>query len=244
MKHAKVIPVHKCGSKTKTKNYRPISLLSTISKIFKAILSTKLLSFFSQHSILIISTQYMVFEKKHNTVHAIQDIVTNVYYNISKNNFSCILALDLKKAFDTVTNETLLKKLEHYGIPGNCNNLIRNYLSNRTQRVCDNNKLSSSRLITCGVPLGSILGPLWFLIYVNYFPQALNNQPRLYADDTRLIVSDRTTNQLEQSCVLELNNAERWMQINYHLIFINPLLCYFNQSAKFTRIIFLPLSNK
>ena len=86
----------------------------------------------------------MVFEKKkHNTVHAIQVKVTIIYDNIFKNKFSGILALDFKKAFDTVNHEILLKKFEHYGIRGNCNNLMRNYLSNRTQRVFYNNKLSS-----------------------------------------------------------------------------------------------------
>ena len=85
MKHAKVILVHKCGSKTKTENYRPISLLSTISKTFEAILSTRLLRFFNQHSVLI-NTQYG-FRKKHITVHAIQDIVTNIYDIISEKQF-------------------------------------------------------------------------------------------------------------------------------------------------------------
>ena len=109
MKHTKVIPVHKCGAKTKTENYRPISLLFSISKIFEPILSTRLLSFFNQHSVLI-KTQYG-FRKKHNTVHAIQDIVTNIYDNISKINFSSILALDSQKAYDTVNHKILLKNL-------------------------------------------------------------------------------------------------------------------------------------
>ena len=114
------------------------------------------------------------------------DVITHIYDNISSNNHSSVLTLDLKKAYDTVNHNILLHKLEHYGIRGLGNKLLKSYLSNRIPAVSVNGKMSSFKPITCGVPQGSILGPFLFLIYINDLPNILLNQPRLYADDTCL----------------------------------------------------------
>ena len=145
-----------------------------MSKIFEKVLSTKLLSFFTQNSVLQ-STLYG-FRKKHNTTQAVLDVITHIYDNIYSNNNSSVLTLDLKKSFDKVNHNILLHKLEHYGIRGLGNKLLRSCLSNKIQAVSVNGKMSFFKSITCGVPQGSILGPLLLLIYINDLPNTLLNQ--------------------------------------------------------------------
>ena len=204
--------MYKNGCKTNLENYRPISLLPSISKIFEKLLATRIYSFFILNSV--IQNKQYGFRKSHNSTHAILDIITEAFDNIENNKFSCVLALDLKKAFDTVNHKILLKKLDHYGIRGICYKLIQSYLSNRRQIVNFQNCFSSPKLITCGVPQGSILGPLLFLIYINDLTNALHSEPRLYADDTCLVVSNYSVKKLQTDCKEELQNAKMWMNLN------------------------------
>ena len=207
-----MLPIFKKGSNTIPENFRPISILPALSKIFEKVLSTKLLSFFNQNSVLQ-STQYG-FRKKHTTTQAVLDVIAHIYDNIYSNNHSSVLTLNLKKAFDRVNHNILLHKLEHYGIRGLGNKLLRSYLSNRIQAVSVNGKMSSFKSITCGVPQGSILGPLLFLIYINDLPNALLNQPRLYADDTCLLISSPNIEDLNVKSKTELHNCKIWMDLN------------------------------
>ena len=151
-------------------------------------------SFFNQNSILQ-DTQYG-FRKKHNTIHAVLDVITQLYDNIANNKFSCILTLDLKKAFDTVKHDILLGKLEHYGVRGICNTLLHSYLKNRNQFVSFQNNYLSLKSLSCGVPQGSILGPFIFLVYINDLPNALSNKPRLYGDNTCLTATSSSIDNL------------------------------------------------
>ena len=131
------------------------------------------------------------------------------------------LTLDLNKAFDTVNHKILLHKLEHYGICGVCNNLLRNYLSNRIQTVSVSDTTSSVKPITCGVPQGSILGPLLSLIYINDIPNALLKKPRLYADDTCLIISSPTIEDLNSRFKAVLHDSQSWTNLNKLSLNIN-----------------------
>ena len=167
----------KKGSNTAPENFRPISILPALSKIFEKVLSTKLLSFFTQNSVLQ-STQYG-FRKKHNTTQPVFDVITHICENIYSNNHSSVLTLDQKRLLTQSSINILLHKTEHYGIRGLGNKLLRIYLSNRIQAVSVNGKMSSYKPIACGVSQSSILGHLLFLIYINDLPNALLNQSNL-----------------------------------------------------------------
>ena len=185
LKVAKVIPVYKFGCPNEPGNYRPISLLSSIAKIFERVILNRMVSFLERNT-SITSTQFG-FRHKHSTIHHILDLITESYQNIEEKRFSTLLLLDIRKAFDSVPHPTLLKKLEFYGIRGVSNTLLDSYLSERQQFISINNSNSQLRDVTYGVPEDSILGPLLFLLYINDLPTALQTTPRLFDDDTALL---------------------------------------------------------
>ena len=129
--------------------------------------------------------------------------------------FNLVVVIDLKKAFDTVDHQILLSKLELYGIKGQAINLLKSYLTNRKQRCQIRNSFSSERLIKCGVPQGSILGPLLFLLYINDLPHCLSKtKPRLFADDTNLTASANSMTDLEAAVNSDLENLRKWLIAN------------------------------
>ena len=144
------------------------------------------------------------FRNNHSVNHALLDVVTNCYDALHCSQHTALLFMDLGKAFDTVSHKILLYKLHHYGIRGSAYALIKNYLTSRNQFVTFNNTSSSTKPINIGVPQGSILGPLLFLIYINDLPNAINSTPRLFADDTCLILRQSSLSSLEKACLDEL----------------------------------------
>ena len=208
MKEAKIIPVFKTGDKLLMSNYCPISILSSFSKIFEKYIYERLFSFFDKHKVLL-PNQYG-FRPGINTTHAITDIVTTAYENMGNNYYTGLIFLDLKKAFDTVNHIILLSKRNHYGIRGVAHSLLSSYLTNRKQSVFIDNYCSTPLNINNGVPQGSTLGPLLFLIYINDLENSIVTNPRLFADDTCICVDADTTSNLEyliNSELLRVNNC-------------------------------------
>lgn len=185
MKIAKVTPVFKSGDSFDPSNYRPISTLSVINKIFEKLLTVRLVNFLCANNVLY-RYQYG-FREGCGTGNAITELIDDLIFEIDKKNIVGGLFIDLKKAFDTINHEILLKKLDRYGVRGIANDLIRSYLSDRKQFVAINDCRSSLQHMSIGVPQGSNIGPLLFLIFINDLSNLkLRGVPRLFADDTAL----------------------------------------------------------
>ena len=191
LKIAKVIPLHKKGDKDKPGNYRPISLLSIFDKVLEKLMFSRLYSFIMQNDILY---KYQFgFRKGFSTSLALIELLDTIYYHRDNHDFVIGMFFDLQKAFDTVDHTILLYKLENYGVRGIVLKWFHNYLSNRQQFVSIGNSKSDLHSVTYGVPQGSILGPLLFLLYINDIENSVHNATvKLFADDTNLFVHGKT----------------------------------------------------
>ena len=193
LKIAKIIALFKSGTKANPNNYRPISLLSHFDKIFEKILCKRLVAFLEQKQIL--NCHQYGFRKLYSTAMALIEITDNIKRLLDEKNYVIGIFIDFKKAFDTVDHEILLRKLDCYGIRGHANMFFRSYLTNRRQFTTANGVQSDIDIVKCGVPQGSVLGPLFFLLYINDIYRALGcNAVRLFADDTSLLSSGRNLN--------------------------------------------------
>ena len=218
LKISSVTPIFKQGKKDDPGNYRPISVLSPISKVIEKCMKERILNFF-EHKNLFAQNQYG-FRNKHSTEHALMNFMDFVTDELEKGNSIIGVYLDIKKAFDSVNFEILFKKLTRYGIRGQPLALIQDYLTNRKQKVklVDGNGTaiySELRNVTCGVPQGSVLGPLLFLIYINDLQNASNLFHVItFADDTNLFMSAPSIEFLCETVNLELDKVKTWLDSN------------------------------
>lgn len=184
LKIAKIVPIHKCGDKTLPDNYRPISLLPNFSKILEKVVCIRLTNFLEENSVL--TPNQFGFRKNHSTVHPLMHFINNLTKASNSKQYSIAIFCDLRKAFDTVDHSILLSKLNSIGVRGLELEWFKSYLCNRKQFVYIDGVSSPLLEIVLGVPQGSILGPLLFLIYINELPLYTSLINYLFADDTTL----------------------------------------------------------
>jgi len=209
---AAIIPLYKSGDKKLVNNYRPISLLPSFSKIFEKVMAIRLTKFLTNHNILY---KYQFgFRPKHTTSMAINLLVDKITECLDMNRSLVGVALDFRKAFDTVNYEILMRKLFAYGIRGNVHAWFANYLSERFQYVGVDEATSPLLQIQCGVPQGSILGPLLFLVYVNDLPNSSELLPIIFADDTNVFCSGRDVGDCLRIMNSELCKLNCWISSN------------------------------
>ena len=228
MKVAKIIPIYKGNSRYTVSNYRPISLLPIFSKIFEKIMYNRLISFIDKNEILI--PDQFGFQKNKSTemaVNAITKQITNSFEN--KQTAYCIF-LDFAKAFDTVQHDVLINKMEYYGIRGLPLKWFKSYLNDRQQYTEIDDTLSNMDYVKSGVPQGSILGPLLFLLYINDIVKSSSILKFfLFADDTTIFYSSKHTNTLKNTINRELKNVNNWLIAN-KLSLNTDKSCYLNFS--------------
>ena len=211
-KVAEVIPMFKAGDKKNPGNYRPISLLNVFSKIFERCLHNRLESYLTSYNLF----YECQFGFRHNS--STENAVTQIHHQLSRlindKQIVCSIFLDLRKAFDCVDHNILMEKLFKYGIRGNAHRLISSFLTNRKQYTIIQGKHSRSKEIKFGVPQGSILGPLLFLLYVNDFNLSTTFTTNLFADDTYLSLHNRSPTILEQEVNIQLDRVNLWLREN------------------------------
>ena len=212
-KVARVVPVFKAEDPTEFSNYRPVSVLPVLSQIFEKVIRSRLVRFLDRNKV-IIPGQYG-FRSGHSTAMAILDMVEKVRGAWDQGNVALGVLIDLKKAFDTVDHSILLAKLEHYGVRGTAHKLMSSYLEDRAQYVTYDGYESDRGELLCGVPQGSVLGPLFFLLYVNDMISACPElELVLFADDTNIFAQGKDPKTMFQQVNSGLNELSRWFRCN------------------------------
>jgi len=213
LKMAKVIPIFKQGNKEEVANYRPISILPYCSKILEKVMYERLYSYATKMNILY--PQQHGFQSGHSTSMALLGMQDRVSHAIDANEFSLGIFFDLAKAFDTVDHTILLKKLENYGIRDTPLRWFYSYLDQRQQQVVCNGLFSKLRFVHHGVPQGSNLGPLLFLLYINDLPNSSSVRHFiLFADDTNVFYSHKSLDNLMDLVNSELATVADWFRAN------------------------------
>ena len=216
-KHAIVTPVHQSGSKSDTSNYRPISVLPVFAKIQEKAVHEMVYSFLLKHKLL--SSYQYGFRPLHSTTTSLIEITNTVLHNIDEGKLTGLAFLDLSKAFDTLDHELLLMKFSDFGLNKSSVNWFKAYLTKRTQSVNINGVQSDTEPLSYGVPQGSVLGPLLFIMYINDLPTVAKYcKVHLYADDTLLFFESSSVQTIEAALSKDLGHVVRWLNQNYLML--------------------------
>ena len=239
-KLAKVVALYKKGSRSVPDNYRPISLLNSIGKILEKVVFNQMMSFIKKHEILY-SLQFG-FREKHSTSHALINLTDKIKWALDNNKLAVGIFLDIEKAFDCIDHEKLSVKLEHYGFRGHILTFLRSYLTDRKQFLSMDGLFSPEGNINTGVPQGSVLGPLLFLLYINDINNATSQaepflfhdncaESTLFADDTANLIIDADPTEILCRTKRTLSAIHQWYLANslslsmgksYYILFHNP----------------------
>ncbi|MEL6988783.1 MAG: reverse transcriptase family protein, partial [Bacteroidota bacterium] len=219
LKIAKVIPLLKKGNRDVLENYRPISLLSSLSKVFESLLYKRMLNFCNRNNIL--SPNQYGFRSKRSCIDAILSVTECIRDQVDKKQSGHVCFIDLQKAFDTLDHKILLEKLEKLGFRGVANDVLKSYLQGRSQYISYGNTVTKNEQLHTGVPQGSILGPLLFLLYVNDLKSCkLNNKLTMFADDTSVVQTDEFPN---NGITEDIKQIHEWCVTNK--LSVNPKKC-------------------
>ena len=230
-KKAYVTPIYKKGAKNKAENYRPVSLTSIICKLMEKIIKEAIMKHIVDNNLL--SKNQFGFVTGRSTVTQLLKYLDECIDEIVDGGIIDVIYMDFAKAFDTVPHRRLMHKLEAYGIRGMINGRLSAFLSNRSQVVKVNGTESRSSPVISGIPQGSVLGPLLFVLYINDLPEQVTSSVFLFADDTKVL---RKVTSLEDAVILQndLEALERWS--DKWLLEFNPDKCHVLSLGKFEKI--------
>lgn len=221
LKLADVLPIYKSGSRDRVDNYRPISILPTLSKIMEKVLNKRLCTYLENNKLL--SSSQFGFRSKLSTNDAVQAVTNFIVTNLDNNEKVIVIFLDLAKAFDTVPATLLLNKLEKLGVRDKQLALFKDYLTDRYQRVKIDEYYSSDLPINYGVPQGSVLGPTLFLTYINSLCELkmVNGRIVTFADDTALLFHAKTWTEVFNFAQIGFNRVLQWLTVNRLTLNVN-----------------------
>ena len=213
MKIANIVPIYKSGDNTLFNNYRPVSVLPLFSKVLERMVYNRLIEFFNKHNV--IYDYQFGFRKLYSTHMALIRLIDKLSGALDDESKVVGILFDFSKAFGTIDHDILLLKLEHYGVRGPALDWFVNYLNNRYQYVMYNGTKSYQSQVTCGVPQGSILGPLLFLIYVNDLYKVVKNAfLLLFADDSNLFYTGNDMVDIMEKINDDLKYLTEWLASN------------------------------
>ena len=220
-KKGKVFPIYKSGSKSDLDNYRPITVLSSVSKILEKCVSNQLTVYLEENNLL--SDYQFGFRSKRSTEMAASLLIDEIKKNMDAGELTGAVFIDLSKAFDTLSHASIIDKLPSFGIHGTATEWFTDYLFARKQSVQYDGFLSDEQSVYCGVPQGSILGPLLFIMHFNSVCSVLQKCKILkYADDTVLYVAGKDTMSIEKDLQCDLRSISSWLQNNELVINLKP----------------------
>ena len=213
LKRSRIIPVHKNGSRLDISNYRPISLLSYIDKILEKALHRRIYDYLDK--INFFCANQFGFRENHSTELALLSILQRIYNAIDSKEIIIIIAIDFRKAFEVIKHDILIKKLEHIGIRGTMLEWFKSYLNDRYHQVLVNGSISDPLKALTGVPQGSSLGPLLFLIYINDLQNVFSHDElNIFADDTVLIIRGKCYETLIDVANSKLKTLQKYLNAN------------------------------